>query len=89
MDVNDAAQDWQTHGFVVLPGLVSIRELAPAVSELSLMFPSAEGFHGHSDARYSRYLNDEFAGIDSFPLRSVQVGLLGVPARLVQLAAPT
>lgn len=86
MDVNDAAQDWQTHGFVVLPGLVPIRDLAPALSELSLMFPSAEGFHGHSDARYSRYLNDEFAGIDTFPFRSVQVSLLAVHTRLVQLA---
>ena len=86
MDVNDAAQDWQTRGFVVLPGLIPIRELAPAVSELRLMFPSAEGFHGRSDARYSRYLNDEFAGIDSFPFRSVQVSLLAVNARLVQLA---
>ena len=86
MEFNDTAQDWQTHGFVVLPGLIPIRELAPAVSELQLMFPSAEGFHGHSDARYARYLDDEFAGIDSFPFRSVQVSLLAVHARLVQLA---
>lgn len=86
MDSHDTAQDWQTHGFVVLPGLIPIRELAPAVSELQLMFPSAEGFHGHSDPRYARYLDDEFAGIDSFPFRSVQVSLLAVHARLVQLA---
>ena len=53
MEFNDTAQDWQTHGFVVLPGLIPIRELAPPVSELQHMFPSAEGFHGHSDARYT------------------------------------
>ena len=86
MDVNDAAQDWQTHGFAVLPGLIPIGELDQARGELQLMFPSAEGFHARSDARYSRYLNDEFAGIDSFPFRSVQLSLLAVHARLVHLA---
>ena len=86
MDLNDAAQEWQTHGFVVLPGLIPVRELAAALGELGLLFPSAEGFHGRSDARYSWYLDDEFAGIDSFPFRSVEVSLLGVHTRLVQLA---
>lgn len=86
MNLDDAARDWQTHGFAVLPGLIPIRELTPAAGELHLMFPSAEGFHSHSDARYSRYLDDEFAGIDSFPFRSVQISLLAVHARLVQLA---
>ena len=86
MDLNDAAQYWQTHGFVILPGLIPIGELAPATSELRLMFPSAEGFHARSDARYSRYLNDEFAGIDSFPFRSVQLSLLAVHPHLVRLA---
>jgi hypothetical protein len=47
---------------------------------------AALGFHARTDARYSRYLNDEFAGIDSFPFRSVQLSLLAVHARLVQLA---
>jgi hypothetical protein len=86
MDPNDAAREWQTHGFVVLPGLIPVRELAAALGELGLLFPSAEGFHGRSDARYSRYLDDEFAGIDSFPFRSAEVSLLAVHARLVQLA---
>ena len=86
MDFNDAAQHWQTHGFVVLPGFIPLGELAQATGELQLMFPSAEGFHARSDARYSRYLNDEFAGIDSFPFRSLQLSLLAVHTRLVRLA---
>jgi hypothetical protein len=63
MNLDDAARDWQMHGFVVLPGLIPISELTPAASELPLMFPSAEAFHSHSDARYSRYLNVEFEGV--------------------------
>jgi hypothetical protein len=40
IDPDNAAQDWQTHGFAILPGLIPIRELAPALSELQLLLPS-------------------------------------------------
>jgi hypothetical protein len=30
MDLNDAAQEWQTRGFAVLLGLIPVRELAAA-----------------------------------------------------------
>jgi hypothetical protein len=45
-----------THGFVILPGLIPAGELAPAVGELGLLFPSADGFHDGSDPRRARYL---------------------------------
>ena len=48
---------------------------------LGLMFPFAEGFQGRSDVRCSRYLDDEFAGIDSFPFRSVEVSLNSLRGR--------
>lgn len=49
-----------------------------------MMFPSADGFHDRSDPRYSRFLDDEFNGIDSFP--SMQVSQLAVHGRVVSLA---
>ncbi len=86
MNADDAVAAWHTHGFAVLPGFLTASELAPAVAELGLMFPSAEGFHDRSDPRHSRYLGDEFAGIDSFPFASVQMSLLAVHDRLIGLA---
>ena len=50
------------------------------------MFPSGAGFHDRSDPRYSRYLEDEFNGIDSFPFASAEVSLVAVHDRLVHLA---
>ena len=86
MDANAAAVAWQADGFVILPGFLPASELAPAVAELGLMFPSADGFHSRADRRYARYLGDEFAGIDSFPFASAEVSLLAVHDRLAGLA---
>ncbi|MGW0809808.1 phytanoyl-CoA dioxygenase family protein [Nonomuraea sp. NPDC002799] len=87
MDLTDAAHTWRTHGFVVLPGFIPADELAPAVGELGLLFPSAEGFHDGGDPRRERFLGDEFAGIDTFPFSSVELSLLAVHPRLSRLAA--
>ena len=72
MDLTDAAQAWSEDGFVVLPGFIAVEDLKPAVDELGLMFPSADGFHDGTDPRRERFLGDEFAGIDEFrsPARS-------------------
>ncbi len=86
VDLDAVARDWHTHGFAILSGFVAAGELAPAVGELDRMFPTASGFHDRIDPRYSRYLGDEFAGIDSFPFASVEVSLLAVHQRLVALA---
>src|SRR3954447_20102487 len=45
MDLKEAAQVWQTDGFVILPGFIPADELKSAVDELDVLFPSAEGFH--------------------------------------------
>jgi Phytanoyl-CoA dioxygenase (PhyH) len=86
MDASAAAVAWQADGFAVLPGFLTVTDLSPAVAELDLMFPSADGFHDRSDPRSTRFLGDEFAGIDSFPFASTEVSLLAVHERLIGLA---
>jgi Phytanoyl-CoA dioxygenase (PhyH) len=81
-----SAQEWQSNGFVILPGYLPPGELTPALAELATVFPSAEGFHDGTDPRASRFIGDEFAGIDRFPFSSVELSLLAVSERLVQLA---
>ncbi|EWM19553.1 hypothetical protein [Kutzneria sp. 744] len=80
-------EQWGQQGFVILPELLSHNDLAPAVAELGLMFPSAAGFHDGSDPRRSRFLDDEFDGIDNFPFTSTQVSLLAVHPKIVDLAS--
>jgi hypothetical protein len=41
MDVDRIAQEWQAHGFVILPGYIPAGELAPAMGELEVVFPPA------------------------------------------------
>lgn len=71
----------------MLPGFIPADELKPAVDSLDLMFPSAGGFHDGTDPRRSRFIGDEFAGIDTFPFASVEVSLVAVHDRLLSLAA--
>ncbi|MFI0450116.1 phytanoyl-CoA dioxygenase family protein [Actinomadura sp. 6N118] len=86
MDLENAARDWRADGFVILPEFIPAEELAPAVSELSLLFPSAEGFHDGTDPRRGRFIGDEFAGIDTFPFASTEISLLAVNHRILALA---
>ena len=79
--------EWKEQGFVILPELLSPADLGPAVGELGLMFPSPEGFHDGSDPRRSRFLDDEFNGIDSFPFASVEVSLLALHPKIISLAS--
>ena len=86
MDLDSAAQEWQAHGFVILPGFVPAAELKPALDELPAMYPTAAGFHDGTDERRDRFTADEWAGIDSFPFRSAELSLLAVSDRVVDLA---
>jgi hypothetical protein len=86
MDLTEAAQAWNEDGFVVLPGFIAAEDLKPAVDELSLMFPSADGFHDGTDPRRERFLGDEFAGIDEFPFASAELSLLAASPCLLDLA---
>ena len=86
VDLGRAAHEWRTHGFVVLPGYVPAAELKPALGELSVMYPTAEGFHDDTDERRDRFTADEWAGIDDFPFRSAELSLLAASVRLIDLA---
>jgi len=70
--------------FVILPGYIR-RGVVAATDELGLCFPSAAGFHDGSDPT-DRFVGDQFAGIDTFPFAGVQLSLLAVQHRVVQLA---
>lgn len=86
MDLNDAAREWRTHGFVVLPGFIPAAELRPALAGLPAMYPTAEGFHDGTDERRNRFTVDEWAGIRGFPFESAELSLLAVSDRVTGLA---
>jgi hypothetical protein len=86
VDLGNAARQWQTDGFVILPGFIPGAELRPALAELPGMYPTAEGFHDGTDGRRDRFTVDEWAGIDTFPFRSAELSLLAVSDRVVDLA---
>ena len=87
VDLDSAAREWQTHGFVILPGFIPAAELRPALAELPAMYPTADGFHDGTDERRDRFTVDEWAGIDSFPFPSTELSLLAVSDRVTGLAA--
>ncbi len=86
MTNGNVAEAWRTQGFVILPVFLSADDLAPALAELDQMFPTPEGFHDGTDPRRSRFVEDEFDGIDSFPFASTELSLLAVHPRIVGLA---
>jgi hypothetical protein len=86
VDPGKATAEWRRNGFVILPGYLPGEVLRPAVAELDVMFPSPSGFHDGTDPRRQRFLEDEFAGIDSFPFVSTELCLLAVHDLLVDLA---
>ena len=85
-DLDSAARQWQTHGFVILPGFIPAAELRPALAELPAMYPTAEGFHDGTDGRRDRFTADEWAGIDTFPFHSAELSLLAASDRVVDFA---
>jgi hypothetical protein len=87
VDLDRAAREWRTHGFVILPGFIPAEELSPALAELPGMYPTAGGFHDGTDERRSRFTVDEWAGIDSFPFPGTELSLLAVSDRVTGLAA--
>ncbi len=84
-DHSRAVAHFRTHGFTVLPGQLSVDELAPAQRELAEMFPTPEEFHdGVDETRNARY-RDEFAGITNFPFDSTELSLLTVHPKITTL----
>ena len=85
MVLSDVNRAWRTDGFAVVPGHLSADDLAPALDELDQCFPTATGFHEGTNPRRQRFLDDEFDGIDTFPFAAVQLSLLAVHARILDL----
>jgi hypothetical protein len=87
MDLDAVTRSWIEDGFVVLPGYLPATDLAPAVDELGLLFPSAADFHDGADPdRNARFVGDEFDGIDGFPFASPALNRIPVCDVLVALA---
>ena len=86
MDLGSAAERWQVHGYVIVPGFIPAGELEAALGELPAMYPTAGGFHDGTDERRDRFTAGEWAGIDSFPFRSTELSLLAVSDRVTGLA---
>lgn len=75
------------HGFVLLPAFLAAEHLAPALAALPSMFPTADEYHDDVDPeRSARYRAHPFAGLRVFPLKSVELSLLCVHERLLDLA---
>jgi hypothetical protein len=81
-----AAERWDDDGFVVLPGYLA-DAIGPAVDELPALFPTADEFHDDVDPARNARFRSEFGGIDPFPLAGVELSLLCVHPRLLDLAA--
>lgn len=87
MDMDATRHSWIKDGFAVLPGYLPAADLDPAVSELGLLFPTADEFHGAVDPqRNARFIGDEFDGIDSFPFASPAVNRIPACDALISLA---
>lgn len=87
MDLDEARDRFDSEGFTVLPAYLSGDDLAPALAELHEVFPTPDGFHDRTDERWTRFVQDEFDGIDTFPFESPQLSLLAMHPRLIDLAA--
>jgi hypothetical protein len=83
----DAAAHWDRHGYAILPAFFSGDDLRPGVSELGLLYPTAVQFHEDADpGRNAPYEGDEYGGLVMFPFASVELCLLAVHPRVVELA---
>jgi hypothetical protein len=69
-----------------LPAYLHDADLAPAVSELPMLFPTADEYHDRVDHERNQRFDDEFGGIDDFPFPSTALSLLAVHPRLIELA---
>lgn len=88
MELAQAAAQWRTEGFVILPGFLAGDDLDVAAADLLSIYPTGAQFADHaSAARFAAYRGDEFAGIRAFPFSSPRLCRLVVDERLIALAA--
>jgi Phytanoyl-CoA dioxygenase (PhyH) len=82
----EVARVFREDGFVVLPAYLSKDDIGPAQRELAAVFPSGDEFHDDVDPERNERFRDEFGGIVDFPFGPVELSLLAVHHRLIELA---
>ena len=86
--MNESAVDaWRTDGFVILPAYLDAEDLAAARDAVARQFPSADAFHDDVDPKRNARYRDEFGGIHPFPMDEVELNLLAVHPKVVDVAA--
>ena len=84
--VPDATLDEvRERGFALMEGFLAPDELEAAQQALWLHFPTPEDYFAEP-ARYARYANDQFAGVEEFPYRSWDLNHLAFHPDLVDAA---
>ncbi len=53
---DDEIEQWQTHGWVLLHGIVGTEEIDRAADDLHLLFPTGEAYHADPDGETRRWL---------------------------------
>lgn len=82
-----AVQLLRDDGYAILPGFIPETELADAIGELPLMYPTAEEFEAEADStRMHRFRESQFGGVDCLPFASMAWNLLAVNPRILSLA---
>jgi hypothetical protein len=86
-DLAGARAALDEHGFALLPAFLTAEDLAPAIAALPSMFPTADEYHDDLDPeRNAKFRAHPFAGLRIFPLDSVDLSLLCVHQRLLDLS---
>jgi hypothetical protein len=80
------AHVWDEQGFAILPAYIPPSDLAPGIAELLLLYPSADDYHNRVDPQRNERFDDEFGGIEDFPLSSQALNLLAVHPKVTDLA---
>lgn len=86
MDTDGVSAALERDGFVVLPELIPDRDLESAREALTTLYPSQDEFHADPSAREYARLRSEFGGIVAFPFAAVELSLLSVHPKLIELA---
>jgi hypothetical protein len=86
MAATSARQNFEADGFVILPSYLSTEDLLPALAGLPKLFPTADEFHDDVNPARNERFRDEFGGITNFPFDTVELSLLAVHHRLIDLA---
>ena len=90
MTPHEIAAGVARQGYAIAPGFLSGADIAPAVDELPLMFPTADEFADDVDpARNDRFRVGQFGGVDVLPFESLAWNLLAVHPRLLDVAEAT